>query len=101
MGHRGGGTGAGAGAMGAEWGGMGGMGGGDSCRDPVESLSVEEVARRCDAVSEVEVVYKIVRHLAANERVILIPGKDGNPRNAVVVSEECPVDDGEQGGEDV
>lgn len=56
---------------------------------------MEEVARRCDAVAEVEVVYKIVCHLAANDRVILLPGKDGNPRSAMVVSEECPVDEDE------
>eukprot|EP00271_Cylindrocystis_brebissonii_P015430 TRINITY_DN38327_c0_g1_i1.p1 TRINITY_DN38327_c0_g1~~TRINITY_DN38327_c0_g1_i1.p1 ORF type:complete len:658 (-),score=95.89 TRINITY_DN38327_c0_g1_i1:978-2951(-) len=65
-----------------------------SCKDPVEPLTVEELARRCDSFEQVEVVYKIVRHMAANERAVIADEVgDGNPRNLSMVVGECSVED--------
>ncbi|XP_024367689.1 glucose-6-phosphate isomerase 1, chloroplastic [Physcomitrium patens] len=64
-----------------------------SCRDPVEALTVEEVAKRCQVPQQVEMVYKIISHMAANDRAVFAEGDCGTPRSATVYSGECGVDD--------
>lgn len=64
-----------------------------SCEEPVEALTVEEIARRCQLPEKVETVYKLVLHMAANDRIVLAAGVGGHPASLEVVSEECPVAD--------
>ncbi|XP_058786136.1 uncharacterized protein LOC131660816 isoform X2 [Vicia villosa] len=46
----------------------------DSCKEPIEPLSIEEVAERCHAPEDLEVIYKIIAHMAANERALIAEG---------------------------
>ena len=41
-------------------------------------------------VPQIETVYKIVQHLAANDRVII---QGSTPDTMIIISEECVVDD--------
>ncbi|XP_071710221.1 glucose-6-phosphate isomerase 1, chloroplastic-like [Rutidosis leptorrhynchoides] len=64
-----------------------------SCKDPVEPLSIEEVADRCHAPEDIEMIYKIVAHMAANDRAIIAEGDCGSPRSVKVFLGECNVDE--------
>ncbi|KAJ9545523.1 hypothetical protein OSB04_025230 [Centaurea solstitialis] len=63
-----------------------------SCKDPVEPLSLEEVADRCHAPEDIEMIYKIIAHMAANDRAIIAEGDCGSPRSVKVFIGECNVD---------
>ncbi|CAI5484273.1 unnamed protein product [Closterium sp. Yama58-4] len=58
-----------------------------SCRHPVEALTIQEIAKRAHAQAQIETVYKIIRHMAANDRAIMM-GSDIN--TLTVLAEECP-----------
>ncbi|WCJ24675.1 Glucose-6-phosphate isomerase [Euphorbia peplus] len=64
-----------------------------SCKDPVEPLTIEEVADRCHAEEDIEMIYKIVAHMAANDRALLAEGSCGSPRSIKVFLGECNVDE--------
>ncbi|XP_078432702.1 phosphoglucose isomerase 1 [Wolffia australiana] len=64
-----------------------------SCKDPVEPLTIEEIADRCHAPEEIEMIYKIIAHMAANDRAIIAEGHCGSPRSIKVFLGECNVDD--------
>lgn len=44
-------------------------------------------------IFQVEMVYKIISHMAANDRAVFAEGDCGTPRSATVYSGECGVDD--------
>ncbi|CAA7395798.1 unnamed protein product [Spirodela intermedia] len=64
-----------------------------SCKEPVEPLTLEEIADRCHAAEEIEMIYKIIAHMAANDRAIIAEGNCGSPRSIKVFLGECNVDD--------
>ncbi|KAE9609078.1 putative glucose-6-phosphate isomerase [Lupinus albus] len=64
-----------------------------SCKQPVEPLSLEEVAERCHAPEDIEMIYKIIAHMAANDRAIIAEGSCGSPRSIKVFLGECNIDD--------
>jgi len=43
------------------------------------ALSLEEVATKADALEQIEEIYKIIRHLAANQRGVVLQGNLGEP----------------------
>ncbi|MGF1566933.1 MAG: glucose-6-phosphate isomerase [Nodosilinea sp.] len=53
-------------------------------RQADQPLSVETLAHQADAAHEVEAVYKIVRHLAANDRGIGLAGDHAHPATLMV-----------------
>nr|XP_043614630.1 glucose-6-phosphate isomerase 1, chloroplastic [Erigeron canadensis] len=63
-----------------------------SCKDPVEPLSIEDVAERCHAPDDIEMIYKIIAHMAANDRAIIAEGDCGSPRSVKVFLGECNVE---------
>ncbi|KAL6578416.1 glucose-6-phosphate isomerase [Orobanche minor] len=63
-----------------------------SCKEPVEPLTLEEIAERCHAPDNIEMIYKIVAHLAANDRALIAEGSCGSPRSIKVFLGECNVD---------
>ncbi|XP_043712069.1 glucose-6-phosphate isomerase 1, chloroplastic-like [Telopea speciosissima] len=63
-----------------------------SCKEPVESLTLEEIADRCHATEQTEMIYKIISHMAANDRAIIAEGSCGSPRSIKVFLGECNVD---------
>ncbi|KAF2291614.1 hypothetical protein GH714_026178 [Hevea brasiliensis] len=42
-----------------------------SCKEPVEPLTLEEVAERCHEEEDIEMIYKIIAHMAANDRALI------------------------------
>ncbi|KAF8117775.1 hypothetical protein N665_0008s0120 [Sinapis alba] len=64
-----------------------------SCTDPVEPLTLDEIADRCHAPEEIEMIYKIIAHMSANDRVLIAEGSCGSPRSVKVYLGECNVDD--------
>ncbi|KAL0834891.1 hypothetical protein Bca101_086780 [Brassica carinata] len=64
-----------------------------SCKDPVEPLTLDEIADRCHAPEEIEMIYKIIAHMSANDRVLIAEGSCGSPRSVEVFLGECNVDD--------
>ncbi|CAI9116174.1 OLC1v1017258C1 [Oldenlandia corymbosa var. corymbosa] len=64
-----------------------------SCKDPVEPLTIEEVAERCHAPEDIEMIYKIIAHMAANDRALIAEGSCGSPRSLKVFLGECNVDE--------
>ncbi|KAF2552422.1 hypothetical protein F2Q68_00037397 [Brassica cretica] len=64
-----------------------------SCKDPVEPLTLDEIADRCHAPEEIEMIYKIIAHMSANDRVLIAEGSCGSPRSVKVYLGECNVDD--------
>ncbi|CAK7347232.1 unnamed protein product [Dovyalis caffra] len=64
-----------------------------SCKEPVEPLTLEEVADRCHAPQDIEMIYKIIAHMAANDRALIAEGSCGSPRSLKVFLGECNVDD--------
>eukprot|EP00850_Spirogloea_muscicola_P008211 SM000043S15839 [mRNA] locus=s43:423544:428759:- [translate_table: standard] len=64
-----------------------------SCQFPVEELTPVEIARRCGAEKQVEMVYKIVLHMVHNDRVAIVEGNGGDPLTMKVYLGECVVDE--------
>lgn len=88
-----------------------------SCKEPVEPLTLDEVAERCHAEEDVcivssfklkrlnviltfcyslfqiEMIYKIIAHMAANDRALIAEGSCGSPRSIKVFLGECNVDE--------
>ncbi|KAK6940228.1 Phosphoglucose isomerase (PGI) [Dillenia turbinata] len=64
-----------------------------SCKEPVEPLTLEEVADRCHAPEQIEMIYKIIAHMAANDRALIAEGSCGSPRSIKVFLGECNVDE--------
>ncbi|KAK3038347.1 hypothetical protein RJ639_031443 [Escallonia herrerae] len=63
-----------------------------SCKEPVEPLTLEEVSERCHAPEDIEMIYKIIAHMAANDRALIAEGSCGSPRSIKVFLGECNVD---------
>ncbi|KAG5543872.1 hypothetical protein RHGRI_016585 [Rhododendron griersonianum] len=64
-----------------------------SCKDPVEPLTLDEVAERCHAPEDIEMIYKIIAHMAANDRALIAEGSCGSPRSIKVFLGECNLDE--------
>ncbi|KAG6396399.1 hypothetical protein SASPL_142547 [Salvia splendens] len=64
-----------------------------SCKQPIEPLTLEEIADRCHAPEEIEMIYKIIAHMAANDRALIAEGSCGTPKTVKVFLGECNVDD--------
>ncbi|KAL9229146.1 hypothetical protein vseg_004644 [Gypsophila vaccaria] len=64
-----------------------------SCKDPAEPLTIDEVAERCHCPDDIEMIYKIVAHMAANDRAVIAEGHCGSPRSIKVFLGECNVDE--------
>ncbi|KAH1262770.1 Glucose-6-phosphate isomerase 1, chloroplastic [Glycine max] len=64
-----------------------------SCKEPVEPLTLEEVADRCHAPEDIEMIYKIIAHMAANDRALIAEGNCGSPRSIKVFLGECNLDE--------
>ncbi|XVF36610.1 hypothetical protein REPUB_Repub19eG0071900 [Reevesia pubescens] len=64
-----------------------------SCKEPVEPLTLEEVADHCHAPEDIEMIYKIIEHMAANDRAIIAEGSCGSPHSLKVFLGECIVDE--------
>ncbi|KAI3866422.1 hypothetical protein MKX03_000515 [Papaver bracteatum] len=64
-----------------------------SCKEPVEPLTLDEIADRCHAPEQIEMIYKIIAHMAANDRALIADGSCGSPRSVKVFGGECNVDD--------
>lgn len=47
-------------------------------------LSLEAIAQKAEAPEEVEAIYKILRHLAANDRGVFLKGDSGKPASLTV-----------------
>lgn len=63
-----------------------------SCKEPVEPVTLDEIAERCHCPEEIEMIYKIVQHMAANDRAFIAEGSGGSPRSIKVFPGECNVD---------
>ncbi|ONK74179.1 uncharacterized protein A4U43_C03F3620 [Asparagus officinalis] len=48
---------------------------------------------RCHCPEEIEMIYKIIAHMAANDRAVIAEGHCGSPRSIKVFLGECNVDD--------
>ncbi|KAL2610830.1 hypothetical protein R1flu_022522 [Riccia fluitans] len=59
-----------------------------SCQEPVEPLTLEEIASRVQAPHQVEMIYKIVAHMVANDRALFAEGNCGSPRSVKVFTGE-------------
>ncbi|CAI9786447.1 unnamed protein product [Fraxinus pennsylvanica] len=64
-----------------------------SCKEPVEPLTLEEIADRCHSLDDIEMIYKIIAHMAANDRALIAEGSCGSPRSIKVFLGECNVDE--------
>lgn len=64
-----------------------------SCKEPIEPLTLAQIAQRCHSVEQIEMIYKIVTHIAANDRALIAEGSCGSPSSIKVFSEECNVED--------
>ncbi|XP_002978474.2 glucose-6-phosphate isomerase 1, chloroplastic [Selaginella moellendorffii] len=64
-----------------------------SCKEPAEPLAVETIAQLCQAPNQVEMIYKIVLHMAANDRALFAEGSRGSPRSLKVYTGECNVEE--------
>ncbi|KAI8014318.1 hypothetical protein LOK49_LG05G03080 [Camellia lanceoleosa] len=64
-----------------------------SCKEPIEPLTLDEVADRCHAPEDIEMIYKIIMHMAANDRALIAEGSCGSPRSIKVYIGECKVDE--------
>ncbi|KAK8692384.1 hypothetical protein V6N13_075846 [Hibiscus sabdariffa] len=64
-----------------------------SCEQPIEPLTLEEVAERCHAPEDIEMIYKIIEHMAANDRALIAEGDCGSPYSLKVFLGECNVDE--------
>eukprot|EP00252_Welwitschia_mirabilis_P015621 TRINITY_DN344_c0_g1_i1.p1 TRINITY_DN344_c0_g1~~TRINITY_DN344_c0_g1_i1.p1 ORF type:complete len:617 (-),score=114.07 TRINITY_DN344_c0_g1_i1:375-2225(-) len=64
-----------------------------SCKEPVEALTIDQIADRCHAEDQIETIYKLVAHMAANDRALIAEGHCGSPRSIKVFTEECNVEE--------
>lgn len=64
-----------------------------SCKDPVEALTLEQIAERCHTPQQIEMIYKIVAHMASNDRAVIAEGRCGSPKSMKVFTGECNVED--------
>ncbi|URE25300.1 glucose-6-phosphate isomerase [Musa troglodytarum] len=64
-----------------------------SCKEPVEPLTLDEIAERCHAPEQIEMIYKIIAHMAANDRALIAEGNCGSPRSIKAFLGECNVDE--------
>ncbi|KAF8695173.1 hypothetical protein HU200_037786 [Digitaria exilis] len=64
-----------------------------TCKDPAEPLTLDEIADRCHCPEDIEMIYKIIQHMAANDRAIIAEGSCGSPRSVKVYLGECNVDE--------
>ncbi|XP_073525411.1 uncharacterized protein [Phyllobates terribilis] len=64
-----------------------------SCKKPTELLTIDEVADRCHCPEDIEMIYKIIAHMAANDRALIAEGDCGSPRSIKVFLGECNVDE--------
>ncbi|KAK9758276.1 hypothetical protein RND81_01G219900 [Saponaria officinalis] len=64
-----------------------------SCKDPAEPLTIDQVAERCHCPEDIEMIYKIIAHMAANDRAVIAEGHCGSPRSVKVFLGECNVDE--------
>ncbi|XP_015072797.1 glucose-6-phosphate isomerase 1, chloroplastic [Solanum pennellii] len=64
-----------------------------SCKQPVEPLTLDEIAERCHCEDDIEMIYKIIAHMAANDRALIAEGNCGTPHSIKVYLGECNVDD--------
>ncbi|CAL5063978.1 unnamed protein product [Urochloa decumbens] len=64
-----------------------------TCKDPAEPLTIDEIADRCQCPEDIEMIYKIIQHMAANDRAVIAEGSCGSPRSVKVYLGECNVDE--------
>ncbi|OEL22945.1 Glucose-6-phosphate isomerase 1, chloroplastic [Dichanthelium oligosanthes] len=64
-----------------------------NCKDPAEPLTLDEIADRCHCPEDIEMIYKIIQHMAANDRALIAEGSCGSPRSVKVYLGECNVDE--------
>ncbi|KAJ0984714.1 hypothetical protein J5N97_003070 [Dioscorea zingiberensis] len=64
-----------------------------SCTEPVEPLTLDEIADRCHTPEQIEMIYKIIVHMAANDRALIAEGSCGSPRSIKVFLGECNIDE--------
>ncbi|RLN35331.1 uncharacterized protein C2845_PM03G00210 [Panicum miliaceum] len=64
-----------------------------TCKDPAEALTLDEIADRCHCPEDIEMIYKIIQHMAANDRALIAEGSCGSPRSVKVYLGECNVDE--------
>ncbi|XP_073000547.1 glucose-6-phosphate isomerase 1, chloroplastic-like [Typha latifolia] len=64
-----------------------------SCKEPIDPLTLDEIADRCHAPEQIEMIYKIIAHMAANDRALIAEGSCGSPRSIKVYLGECNVDE--------
>ncbi|KAJ1290007.1 hypothetical protein BS78_02G209100 [Paspalum vaginatum] len=64
-----------------------------TCKDPAEPLTLDEIADRCHCPEDIEMIYKIIQHMAANDRALIAEGSCGSPRSVKVYLGECNVDE--------
>uniref|UniRef100_A0A0D9XEL8 Glucose-6-phosphate isomerase n=1 Tax=Leersia perrieri TaxID=77586 RepID=A0A0D9XEL8_9ORYZ len=62
-------------------------------RDPAEPLTLDQIAERCHCPEDIEMIYKIIQHMAANDRALIAEGSCGSPRSIKVYLGECNVDE--------
>ncbi|OAY85292.1 Glucose-6-phosphate isomerase 1, chloroplastic [Ananas comosus] len=60
-----------------------------SCKEPAEALTLTEIADRCHATEDIEMIYKIIAHMAANERALIVDGNCGSPQGITVYDTQC------------
>uniref|UniRef100_A0A0E0E501 Glucose-6-phosphate isomerase n=1 Tax=Oryza meridionalis TaxID=40149 RepID=A0A0E0E501_9ORYZ len=63
------------------------------CKDPAEPLTLDQIAERCHCPEDIEMIYKIIQHMAANDRALIAEGSCGSPRSIKVYLGECNVDE--------
>ncbi|OAY71698.1 Glucose-6-phosphate isomerase 1, chloroplastic, partial [Ananas comosus] len=61
------------------------------CKEPDEALSLMEIADRCNATKQIEIICNIIEHLAVDGRVIIKDGNFGSPQDIKVQGVECKV----------
>jgi len=64
-----------------------------ACKDPTEPLTLDEIADRCHCPEDIEMIYKIIQHMAANDRALIAEGSCGSPCSVKVYLGECNVDE--------
>uniref|UniRef100_A0A0E0M263 Glucose-6-phosphate isomerase n=1 Tax=Oryza punctata TaxID=4537 RepID=A0A0E0M263_ORYPU len=64
-----------------------------NCKDPAEPLTLDQISERCHCPEDIEMIYKIIQHMAANDRALIAEGSCGSPRSIKVYLGECNVDE--------
>ncbi|CAM8946275.1 unnamed protein product [Rhodiola kirilowii] len=63
-----------------------------SFKQLIEPLTLDELAERCHAPEEIEMIYKIVTHMAANDRATICAGSCSSIGSLKVCLGECNID---------